>query len=93
MGNDINRDPEEILAYAAAIEAYYDSQQALITSTKRMVEGCLDSFDDSTKRFGDVFLEKAAYILSEIEAYKELADEMKRQAQNLIELQKSLHFN
>ena len=92
MPDFIDRDPVAIKEYSREVMKYYEDIGTLITKSNTLVQGFTDDLDDKCAELAEKYKGLVATVYKQIESYRDLAINLDRKAQALIDARDSFHF-
>lgn len=85
MTNYIDRDPNEMLNYAKIVESYASNMVQLIRSTQGALEYYKADLDSNSQECIEALNSKCEEFLKQVDSYHELAKQIKKKANKIIE--------
>lgn len=92
MPDFIDRDPVEIMNYAKEVMKYYEDMGALLTKSNTLVQGYADDLDDKCAELAAKYADVVKTLYSQIESYRDLANQLDKNARKLAEARNGFHF-
>ncbi len=92
MGNWIDRDPDEMLQYVKEVKAYAGNMSTLMRTVEGTINAYATELDKKSQECVKEFHQICWLFLQQVEAYEELAKEIKVRADKLKAAREEVRF-